>query len=66
MKRTTSWKDSLFENGIYKIVSLVVTLILWVTILGRRDFVLTKDMDVEFFCRAMCRWTRLAEKSECR
>ncbi len=48
MKRTTTWKDWIFENGSYKLVSLLVTLILWVTILGRRDFVLTKDMDVEF------------------
>jgi hypothetical protein len=47
-KRTTNWKDFVFENGSYKLVSLFVTLILWVTILGRRDFMLTKDMDVEF------------------
>lgn len=45
---TTTWKDRIFENGSYKLVSLFVTLILWVTILGRRDFMLTKDMDVEF------------------
>ncbi len=48
LKRTSNWKDWTFENGSYKLVSLFVTLILWVTILGRRDFMLTKDMDVEF------------------
>lgn len=48
MKRTSGWKDWIFDNGSYKLVSLFVTLILWVTILGRRDFMLTKDMDVEF------------------
>lgn len=48
LKKSTSWKDFVFENGSYKLVSLFVTLILWVTILGRRDFMLTKDMDVEF------------------
>lgn len=48
IKRTANWKDYIFENGSYKLVSLFVTLILWVTILGRRDFMLTKDMDVEF------------------
>lgn len=48
MKRAANWKDYIFENGSYKLVSLFVTLILWVTILGRRDFMLTKDMDVEF------------------
>jgi hypothetical protein len=42
------WKAYIFENGSYKFVALFVTLILWVTILGRRDFVLSKDMDVEF------------------
>jgi YbbR domain-containing protein len=36
------------ENGSYKLVALFVTLILWVTILGRRDFVLSKDVDIEF------------------
>lgn len=48
MKRTTTWKNWILENGSYKLVALFVTLILWVTILGRRDFVLSKDMDLEF------------------
>ncbi|MES2854450.1 MAG: hypothetical protein V4692_01245 [Bdellovibrionota bacterium] len=50
MKKTagTRWKEYVFENGSYKLVALFVTLILWVTILGRRDFVLSKEMDVEF------------------
>ena len=49
-KRSTTdeWKSWIFENGSYKLVALFVTLILWVTILGRRDFVLSKEMDVEF------------------
>ena len=42
------WVDWAFENGSYKLVALFVTLILWVTILGRRDFQLSKDMDLEF------------------
>jgi len=49
MKRNVrEWKHLIFENGSYKLVALFVTLILWVTILGRRDFVLSKDMDIEF------------------
>jgi hypothetical protein len=51
MKRSglvTESKNRIFENGSYKLVALFVTLILWVTILGRRDFVLTKDMEIEF------------------
>lgn len=50
MKRSgvKEWKNWLFENGSYKLVALFVTLILWVTILGRRDFVLSKEMDIEF------------------
>ena len=42
------WKEWIFENGSYKLVALFVTMILWVTILGRRDFVLSKEMDLEF------------------
>ena len=42
------WKDRMVENGSYKLVALFVTLILWVTILGRRDFMLSKDIDVDF------------------
>lgn len=50
MKRTggRDWKNWILENGSYKLVALFVTLILWVTILGRRDFVLSKEMDIEF------------------
>lgn len=44
----SEWKNWVFENGSYKLVALFVTLILWITILGRRDFVLSKDMDIEF------------------
>lgn len=47
-QRTETWRNWILENGSYKLVSLFVTLILWVTILGRRDFVLTKDLDIEF------------------
>ncbi len=42
------WKNMIVENGSYKLVALFVTLILWVTILGRRDFVMNRDMDIEF------------------
>lgn len=43
-----SLRDRALENGRYKIVALLVTFILWFTILGRRDFVLSKELDVEF------------------
>ncbi len=35
------------ENLSYKLVSLIIALILWLTILGRRDFTLSKMIDVE-------------------
>lgn len=47
-KQTSNWKNIFYENGSYKLVALFVTLILWVTILGRRDFVQTKEVDLEF------------------
>lgn len=40
-------RELLFDNFSYKVVSLLIALILWVTILGRRDFSLTKTMDIE-------------------
>jgi YbbR domain-containing protein len=48
MKLPQKWQVLLFENGSYKLVALFVTLILWVTILGRRDFITSKDVDIEF------------------
>lgn len=36
------------ENLSYKVVALFVALILWITILGRRDFVGTKEYDIQF------------------
>ena len=41
------WKAAFTENISYKIVSLFIALILWLTILGRRDFSLTKSLEVE-------------------
>lgn len=45
MKR--KWKDVVTENFSYKVVALFISLILWLTILGRRDFSLTKSLEVE-------------------
>jgi YbbR domain-containing protein len=36
------------ENLSFKFVSLVIALILWVSILGRRDFIVTKVLEVDF------------------
>ncbi len=36
------------ENLSYKLVALFVALILWLSILGRRDFVATKEVEVNF------------------
>lgn len=43
-----SWTNYFTENFSYKIVALFISLILWLTILGRRDFVLSKKIDIEF------------------
>ncbi len=47
MKQRQTFFESLFENGSYKIVALFISLILWLTILGRRDFVFSKNIDLE-------------------
>ncbi len=41
-------KESMLENASYKLVALFISLILWLSILGRRDFVVTKDVEVDF------------------
>ncbi|HEX7672605.1 MAG TPA: CdaR family protein [Bdellovibrio sp.] len=45
MKRR--WSDAVTENFSYKVVALFISLILWLTILGRRDFVLSRNIDVD-------------------
>ena len=47
MKYKQSFWESISENGTYKIVALFISLILWITILGRRDFVYSKNIDLE-------------------
>jgi YbbR domain-containing protein len=41
------FKSFIFENTIAKVMALVIALFLWTTVMGRRDFVLTKIMDIE-------------------
>jgi len=41
------WRSVVTDNFSYKVVSLFIALILWLTILGRRDFSLTKTVEVE-------------------
>ncbi len=35
------------ENFSYKLVALFISLILWLTILGRRDFVMSKNIEID-------------------
>lgn len=44
--KTSFWRDWL-DNWHFKLISLVIALVLWVTVLGRRDFVFTKVIDIE-------------------
>jgi YbbR domain-containing protein len=46
MKR--DWTAKMTHHFSYKLVSLFIALILWLTILGRRDFILNKNVDVDF------------------
>ncbi len=45
---TPKFSDILTENLSYKIVSLFIAIILWLTIMGRRDLILTRSIDIEF------------------
>lgn len=42
------FKDSFAYNLSYKLVAFFIALILWLSILGRRDFIVTKIVDVNF------------------
>jgi YbbR domain-containing protein len=41
------WNSLVTENFNYKLVALFISLILWLTILGRRDFVFSKTIEVD-------------------
>lgn len=40
-------KEFIFDNWVAKIMALFIALFLWTTVMGRRDFVLTKVINVE-------------------
>lgn len=51
MPRANRWesmKDGFTYNLSYKLVAFFIALILWLSILGRRDFIVTKTVDVNF------------------
>ncbi len=41
-------KSKLLDNFSYKIVALFISLILWLSILNKRDFIVTKDLELDF------------------
>lgn len=41
-------RDLIFDNFAYKTVSLFVALVLWLAILGRRDFISTREVEILF------------------
>lgn len=41
-------KSSLLDNFSYKIVAMFISLILWLSILNKRDFIVTKDLELDF------------------
>jgi YbbR domain-containing protein len=45
-------KDLFTENLSFKFVSLIIALILWISILGRRDFIVTKVLEIDFVSSA--------------
>ncbi|PWU18151.1 MAG: hypothetical protein C5B49_07625 [Bdellovibrio sp.] len=47
-RESRTLRDAIFGNFSYKIISLLIALILWITILGRRDVVISRKVDIEF------------------
>lgn len=48
MQKVSTFKTIMYDNLSYKIVALCVALILWVTMLGRKESVLTRDLQVQY------------------
>lgn len=44
--------NAFLDNISFKLVAFFIALILWLTILGRRDFAYTKTMEIEFMTGA--------------
>lgn len=47
-KIKTSWKNLFSENASYLVVSLFVSLILWVTLLSRKEATFIKEVPIEY------------------
>jgi YbbR domain-containing protein len=41
-------KENLYENGSYKVVALLITMILWITVLGNKDQILNQNLKLNF------------------
>ncbi len=48
-------RDFIQDNWVAKFMALVISLFLWTTVMGRRDFVLTKLVNLEILT-SMIRW----------
>lgn len=42
-----NFKNDVFDNFSYKVVALIISLILWLSLLNRREFIATKELDVD-------------------
>jgi hypothetical protein len=41
-------KEAFYNNGSYKVVALLITLILWITVLGNKDQILNQNVQLSF------------------
>lgn len=48
MPSSKNIKDQVLSNGAYKTVALIAALILWLTVLGRKEIALVKEIPVLF------------------
>ncbi len=45
--RVTRLKELIADNFSYKLVALIISLILWLSLLNKREFITTKEFDVD-------------------
>lgn len=48
MQKVSTVRSVMSENLSYKVVALAVALVLWVTMLGRKESVLTRDLQIQY------------------
>ena len=51
MRKLPDFREQVLSNATYKVVALAASLVLWFTVLGRKDVVAVRDFNIEFLVK---------------